>query len=130
MPNFTVIAERGEEMRLCLVFLGVLAVGLFAGCGSSSGGGDTANCPAGATLSLFPKPQSVTAGGTPVIFYGALLNCTEMVAWKLTGPGSIDKATGTPVVYTPPATIASATSATLTITAGGLMDSATFTVNP
>ncbi len=53
-----------------------------------------------------------------------------MIAWKLTGPGSIDRTEGTPVVYTPPTTIASATPTTVTITAGGLVDSVTFMVNP
>lgn len=131
MANFTGNTMEGESMRIFPVILGASAACLLAGCGGSSGGGgDGARCPAGASLTLAPKPQTVAAGGGPVTFFGNLSGCSEMVAWQLTGPGSIDRTDGTPVVYTPPAAVASATPATVTITAGGLMDSATFTVNP
>ncbi len=117
-------------MRILAALLAISASGALAGCGGSSSGGDGAICPAGATLSLAPKPQTIAAGSGPVTFFGNLTACEEMIAWSLSGPGSIDRTQGTPVVYTPPATVGSATPATVAITAGGLVDSATFTVNP
>ncbi len=117
-------------MRILAALLAISAGGTLAGCGSSSGSGDGATCPAGATLSLAPKPQTIAAGSGPVTFFGNLTGCDQMIAWSLSGPGSIDRTQGTPVVYSPPATIASVTAATVSITAGGLVDTATFTVNP
>ncbi len=116
-------------MKPLAIAVGMVLAGLLIGCGDKSGDGD-GPCPAGATLSIAPKTRSVTAGGPAVAFYANLTNCTEMVAWTLTGPGSIDSALGTPVNYTPPASVASVTTATLTISAGGLSDAATITISP
>ncbi len=117
-------------MRILGALFALSAACLLAGCGGSSGGSNGASCPAGATLSLAPKPQGIAAGSGPVTFFGNLTGCDAMIAWTLSGPGSIDRAEGTPVVYTPPATVASATPATVAIAAGGLVDSVTFAVNP
>jgi len=118
-------------MKALFVIPGIVVLALFAGCGGgTSGGGNGTSCPAGTTLTLAPKPQAVTAGGSTVTFFANLSGCSEMVVWNLTGPGSLSTNQGTPVVYTPPPTVASPTPATVTITAGGLADSATFTVNP
>jgi hypothetical protein len=51
------------------------------------------------------------------------------VSWALNGPGSINPTTGGNTTYTPPASVASATTATLTATSGTLTASATITVN-
>jgi len=117
-------------MNKLFVSFGVLGLTLVGACGGSGGGDHGATCPAGATLSLSPKPQAVSAGGSSVTFYAGLNGCSEMVTWTLTGPGTLSANQGTPVVYTPPSSLATATTATVTIGAGGLTDSATFTVNP
>ncbi len=116
-------------MRVLAIGLGIVCGGLLVGCGGTSGDGGGA-CPAGATLAIAPKTMSVTAGGPVVPFFANLTGCTEMVAWRLSGLGSIDRVEGTPVNYTPPASVASATTATLTISAGGLTDAATVSISP
>ena len=63
-------------------------------------------------------------------FTATLNNTTGTVSWTLSGPGSIDPATGATTSYTPPASVASATTATLTASSGSLTSSATITINP
>jgi hypothetical protein len=109
-----------------------LALALLAGCGGTSGGGDGESCPAGATLTLFQTQMTVKAGDPAVPNIGAnLTGCTVMVQWTLTGPGSINPTSGVPIAYTPPASVPSTTSATLTATADGLPPvSIAITINP
>lgn len=117
-------------MKRLAVVLGIVLAGLVWGCGGDSGDAG-APCPAGATLTINPKnPPAMNAGGPAVPFYANLTGCTEMVAWTLSGPGKIDSTLGSPVNYTPPASLGSPTSATLTISAGGLSDSSTIPINP
>jgi hypothetical protein len=52
------------------------------------------------------------------------------MSWSLTGPGSITPSTGNTTSYTPPTSVASATTATLTASSGSLTSSATITINP
>jgi hypothetical protein len=97
-------------------------------CGGGSGNnGDGGNNP---SLSISPPSSSVIAGGSPVNFTATLANTTGTVSWALSGPGSIDPATGDSTSYTPPASVASSTPATLTATSGSLTASATITVSP
>jgi len=104
---------------------------LLIGCGGSgpnnnnnNNGGNTPS------LSVSPSTSTVVAGGPPVNFTSALLNASGTVSWALSGPGSIGASTGTSTTYTPPASVGSPTSATLTATSGTLTASATITVNP
>ncbi|HET9156836.1 MAG TPA: hypothetical protein VFN91_09235, partial [Myxococcaceae bacterium] len=55
---------------------------------------------------------------------------TGTVSWSLTGPGSITPATGNTTSYTPPTSVASATTATLAASSGSLSSNATITINP
>ncbi len=108
----------------------LLLVACLAGCsagGSDDGGG---GCPAGSVAGIYPSSARVTAGGAAISFGGGASNCTEMVNWTLVGPGSLDRTQGVPVLYTPPATVATMTTATLTATVGGLTASATITIDP
>jgi hypothetical protein len=102
-----------------------LAIACGGGSGNNNGGGG--NNP---SLSISPPSSTVIAGGSPVNFTATLANTTGTVSWALSGPGSIDPATGDTTSYTPPASVASATTATLTATSGSLTASATITVNP
>jgi hypothetical protein len=91
---------------------------LCLGCGSS--GGNNNNNP---SLSVSPSTTTVIAGGTAVSFTATLSNATGTVSWTLTGPGSITPLTGTNTSYTPPAAVASATTATLTASGDRRADS-------
>lgn len=102
-----------------------LAVACGGGSGNDDGGGG--NNP---SLSISPASSTVIAGGSPVNFTATLANTTGTISWALSGPGSIDPATGASTSYTPPASVASSTTATLTATSGSLTASATLTVNP
>jgi len=106
--------------------LSLLCLSLACGGGSGNNGGG-GNDP---SLSITPSSTTVIAGGSPVNFTGALANTTGTISWALTGPGSITPASGDTTSYTPPASVASATTATLTATSGTLTASATITVNP
>jgi hypothetical protein len=98
----------------------------------SGGGGDDGGgaCPAGSVASISPSSARVTAGGPAVSFGGGASNCAEMVNWSLSGPGTLDRIQGVPVLYTPPATVATVTTATLAATVGGLTASAIITIDP
>ena len=102
----------------------LLAVACGGGSGNNNGGGNNPS------LAISPASSTVIAGGSPVNFTATLANTTGTVSWALSGPGSIDPATGDTTSYTPPASVASSTTATLTATSGTLTASATITVNP
>jgi hypothetical protein len=93
-------------------------------------GGDSGGCPAGSVLTIFPTTARVTAGGPAVSLGGGVTNCAEDIRWSLSGPGSLDRNRGVPVLYTPPASVSTATTATVTATVGGLSASATITIDP
>ena len=100
-------------------------------CGKGAGGdGDGGVCPAGSVASVNPSSVRVTAGGPTVTFGGGASNCVEPAAWSLAGPGSIAPMQGSPIVYTPPASVSVVTQATLTATVGGLTASAAITIDP
>ena len=108
----------------------LLVAALLAACAGGKGGDDGGSCPAGSVAGVHPSTVRVTAGGQPVSFGGGATNCQEMSRWSLTGPGSIDRLEGVPVLYTPPATVAAVTTATLNLTVGGLTASAIITIDP
>jgi hypothetical protein len=114
------------------MFGAAIGVLLSMGCGGSSGGGggeDT--CPAGTTMQVLPPTITVAAGSAGFDAIGGLSNgCPAMVQWSVSGPGTISPTSGIPIHYTPPATVASTTTATLTATAAGLVDTIVVTITP
>ncbi|HEY1908969.1 MAG TPA: hypothetical protein VGG91_23200, partial [Myxococcaceae bacterium] len=112
-----------------LTSLTLLSLAVACGGGSGNTDGGSGNTP---SLSISPPSTAVIAGGSPVNFTATFANTTGTATWGLTGPGNInvDASNANSVSYTPPATVASATSATLTATSGTLTASATITVNP
>jgi hypothetical protein len=80
------------------------------------------------TLSISPTSATVTVGDGATTFTATLTGSTGTIAWSLSGPGTIDNATGTTTSYTPPAT-GTAGTATLTATAGSATGNATITIN-
>ena len=100
---------------------------LFLACGDSGGDGGGG----GPTLAISPAGATVTAGGTAA-FTATLTGSTDTINWSLTpaGVGSIAPTSGPNTTYTAPASVAGATSVTLTATAGSLTRSVTITVNP
>ena len=111
-----------------LASLSLLCLAVGCGGGSGDNNGDAGNN--NPSLAISPPSSTVIAGGAAVNFTATLVNATGTVSWSLSGPGSIDPASGNSTSYTPPASVASATSATLTATSGSLTASATITVNP
>ena len=103
----------------------------FLGCGGADGGSDGDTCPAGTVLHVAIVTNPVRAGGGPVEIVGGLSNgCQVNVNFSLSGPGTLNPTVGIPVYYTPPATVTSTQTATITATAAGLTDSIVVTINP
>jgi len=109
-------------MKGKMLLLALVATGLLVACNPK----DT---PA-AQLSVSPASRSVTAGDSGVTFSATLSNMAGTVQWSLQGPGQIDPTSGAFTVYTPPATLAAAGSATLTASAGSLNQTITININP
>jgi hypothetical protein len=107
----------------------MLAMGLWAGCGGAGGSKGNGG---GATLTLNPPSLTMTAGDGPVAFYANLTGSNDVVTWSLAGVGTLapPSAGGMPAYYTPPASVASTSVATITASAAGLTRTATVTVNP
>ncbi len=69
---------------------------------------------AGATLSVSPSStQSAVAGGSAIAFTASVV-----VAWTKSGVGSLSSSNGTSTLYTPPLTLVSPATVTITATAG------------
>jgi len=98
------------------------------GCSNSSTHGSSST--ESGTLAVIPSAVTVVAGGTPTVFNAQLKGSTAMVNWTLNGPGSLSSATGASISYTPPASVTSATNATVTAQAGSLKANATASVEP
>jgi hypothetical protein len=113
-----------------LLSLTLVGLGVACGGGSGNNNGDAGNNTP--SLSISPPSTTVIAGGSPVNFTATFANATGTATWSLTGPGSmsVDPSNGNSASYTPPASVVSPTSATLTATSGSLTASATITVNP
>ncbi len=89
-----------------------------------------AACGESPSLTLSESSKTVNAGGGPTTFTATLTGTEGTVTWALTGPGSVSTTTGTSTDYTPPATVASPTNATLTATSGTLSASVAITIHP
>jgi nitrogen fixation protein FixH len=91
----------------------------------------TVNPAAAPTLSVSPTTATVTAGGTAVPFAATLTGSSATINWTLSPSlGTLSSATGTSTSYSPPGSVGSPQSVTLTATAGTLTATATITVNP
>ncbi len=102
----------------------VLAL-LAAACGGTANPGTTPE------LSVSPSTRTVTAGSPASTFTAALTNGSATISWSLApAQGTLSAATGPSTDYTPPLSIGSTTSVTLTATAGALTATATIIVNP
>jgi hypothetical protein len=82
------------------------------------------------SIAVSPTLQVVNAGSAGIPFTANLQNSTTAITWSLSGVGSLSGTTGPSVTYTPPATVAATSSATLTAQAGSVSTTATITVNP
>lgn len=83
------------------------------------------------TLEVSPTAKTVTAGGSAETFNATLKNSSETISWSFDpNLGTLSATTGESVKYTPPATIASTTTVTLTASAAGLKQNITIIVNP
>ncbi len=103
----------------------------FLGCGGADGGSSGETCPAGTVLDVNIVTNPVHAGAARVEIYGGLSNgCTVDVNFSLSGPGTLSPTVGIPVFYTPPATVTSTQTATITATAAGLTDTIVVTILP
>ncbi|MGA8892025.1 MAG: hypothetical protein WB493_10680 [Anaeromyxobacteraceae bacterium] len=115
-------------MSRAWILSGVLAL-TFLGCGGGAADGDDEEtCPPGTTLEVHPATITVAAGGPGFDAVGGLSDCPAMVRWSIAGPGSLSAMEGIPVHYTPPATVAATTTATLTASAAGLVDTIVVTI--
>jgi hypothetical protein len=81
-------------------------------------------------ISISPSSRAFVAGAVGASFDATLNGSSETITWTLEGPGTLSETTGPSVIYTPPATIAALTPATLTATAGTLQATATLSVAP
>jgi hypothetical protein len=84
-----------------------------AGCGQKD---DSAETP---LLTITPSTQIVMAGGAAVAFTATASSGAPTVTWSLSGVGTLSAATGPATTYTPPATVESQVTATLTASAPG-----------
>lgn len=104
----------------------VLVMGLILALAACGGGG-------GPKLTVSPKTATFTAGGAAQSFTATLsgVSGSPTISWAISpSTGSLSATTGATVSYTPPASLTSPTTVTLTATAGTLSDSATLTINP
>ena len=80
---------------------------------------------------IVPGSQQVTAGDPPIIFNALLGNEPVVAAWNLAPQeGSLDLLVASSVRYTPPATLATATTVTLTALAQGKTATVTLSLVP
>jgi hypothetical protein len=81
-------------------------------------------------ITITPGSRAFVAGAVGASFDATLNGSSEPITWTLSGPGTLSDTTGASVIYTPPATIATLTNATLTATAGTLTANAAISVAP
>jgi hypothetical protein len=77
-----------------------------------------------------PKNQTVIAGGSAINFTAILQNLPGPATWSLVGFGSLSTTSGSDTTYTPPASVPTTSTATLTARVGNESDTATITINP
>jgi hypothetical protein len=81
-------------------------------------------------ISITPSSRDFVAGAVGASFDAMLNGSSDTINWTLSGPGTLSETTGPSVIYIPPATIATLTTATLTATAGTLTANATISIAP
>jgi hypothetical protein len=88
--------------------------------------------PLAPTVIITPDAAAVTAGGPAVSFTATATSSSSAVTWSLSGPGSIAPKTGLTTLYTPPASVTSSTTSTLTAALAGtdITSTATLTIDP
>jgi hypothetical protein len=87
------------------------------------------------TITITPEVSAMVAGAANTTFTATIQNGAGTINWALSpesGVGSIAQKSGPSTTYTPPATVSSATTATITATLAGTTVTArtTFTINP
>jgi hypothetical protein len=102
-----------------LRFLPLVALTLLISCQGSDPPDDTPS------LILTPPSLSVNAGDAATTFVATVQNSTETVTWSYSGPGSITPSSGSTTSYTPPTSIDSTQSGSLTAVLGSTGVSAT-----
>lgn len=81
------------------------------------------------SISISPTSRAFVAGNPGGSFDANVTGSSGTVNWELSGPGSLSSATGPSVVYTPPASVATLTTATLTASLSGTALSASATIS-
>lgn len=87
-------------------------------------------------LKITPSETTVLAGASPITYFAYLEGSggtkNVSVEWELQGPGSLNGSSGESVIYTPPATIATTTPATIKAVykATGQAGQALLTISP
>ncbi len=105
-----------------------LLIAILAGCGGGVGAG--ASTPP--ALSLYPSSASAAPGDDPLTFTAALTGQSGTVGWSMSPPhaGALSASTGSTVHYTPPNELGTATTVTVTASAGDLVQSVKVSLNP
>ncbi len=99
--------------------------------GIDASGGSTGDAAQAATLTITPADTTLNAAQNPVVLDADLENSTDTISWTLSpAVGTLSADSGPQVVYTPPGTLDSATTVTVSASAAGLSAHATITVNP
>ena len=107
-------------MKKAIAILASALLLLLAACGGTA-----------PSLTVSPATVTVTAGDGPVSFSATLSGTSGAISWSLSpNLGTLSSNSGPSVSYTPPATVASEQTVTLTASAAGLSASATITVEP
>ncbi len=110
-------------MKKAIAILASALLLLLAACGGSSG--------TAPSLAVSPATATATAGDGPVSFSATLSGTSGAISWSLSpNLGTLSSNSGPSVSYTPPATVASEQTVTLTASAGSLSASATITIEP
>ena len=81
-------------------------------------------------LTITPTNPILSAGGASIEFTAQLEHLVGTVTWSLSGPGTLSGTSGTTVQYTPPATLTSASSATLTASVDNTSTSTSIGLTP
>ena len=108
-------------MKKVVVILASILLLLLAACGGSTT----------PSLTVSPTSVTVTAGDGPTSFNATLSGASGAISWSLSpNLGTLSSNSGPSVSYTPPATVPTEQTVTLTASAAGLSASATITVEP
>jgi hypothetical protein len=81
------------------------------------------------SISISPGSRAFVAGDPGGSFDAVVTGSTATINWALTGPGSLSSTSGPSVIYTPPASVATLSTATLTASLSGTGLSATASIS-